>query len=143
MAIRLRPDVNTKFHIDLSWWEKSKKDIRLFMQSMLCQECRSDFSSYDLEEKIDWVDEETAEVVRVDPLWHTIRACCAQKPGYVTEDTPIIDGIFMTFLSNGNRPLSMLQLYEMLGKRPPETMLRMLTSGTTYLGLRPVRERSR
>ena len=141
MVMRLRPDVNTKFHIDLAWWEKNRKDIRLYMQNVLCQECRADFSSCNLDEEIDWVDEETAEVAQVDPLWHTIRACCSKKPGFVAEDTPIIDGIFMTFLSNGNKPLSVTALYELLGKRPPETMLRMLTGGRTYLGIRPVRRR--
>lgn len=141
MVIRLRSDVNTKFHIDLNWWAKNHKDIRLYMQNALCPECREDFASYDLEEQIDWVDEETGEVSQVDPLWHTIRVCCSQKPDYITEDTPVIDAIFMTFLSNGNKPLSVIELHRSIGKRPPETLLRMLTGGQTYLGLRPANRR--
>lgn len=139
MAIRLRPDINTKFYIDLNWWEKNHKDIRVFMRNALCADCRNDLASYDLNEKIDWVDEETAEVTQVDPLWHTIRACCSLKPGYITPDTPIIDAIFMTFLANGNKPLSIVELHALLDKRPPETILRMLTGGVVYLGLRPAR----
>jgi hypothetical protein len=138
MPVLLRPNVDTKFHIDLGWWEKSHKDMRVYMQNALCKSCRTDLADVDLDEKLDWVDEETGEVTQVDPLWHTIRACCSDKPEYVTEDTPIIDAIFMTFLSNGNKPLSVSELHEMLDKRPPETILRMLTRGRTYLGIRPV-----
>jgi len=137
MAIRLRPDINTKFHIDMNWWEKNHKDIRIYVRNALCGECRKDFADADLTEAVDWVDEETAEVAQVDPLWHSIRTCCSLKPGYITPDTPIIDAIFMTFLANGNKPLSIVELHAKLDKRPPETILRMLTGGTVYLGLRP------
>ena len=141
MVVRLRPTLDTKFHIDLSWWDKNHKDIQLYMRDALCSSCRSDFESFDLDEKIDWVDEETAEVAQVEPLWHTLRACCSQKPGYVTDETPVIDAVFLTFLANGNKPLSVNELYELMPKRPPETLLRMLAGGTTYLGIRPVRNR--
>lgn len=141
MVLLLRPDINTKFHIDLNWWEKTHKDIRLYMQNALCDECRTDLADVDLDEKLDWVDEETGEVSQVDPLWHTIRACCSRKEDYIGVDTPIIDAIFMTFLANGNKPLSVVELYEKLDKRPPETILRMLTRGQTFLGIRPLHSR--
>jgi len=141
MAIRLRSDVNTKFHIDLRWWKKNRKDIRLYVKDALCDECRQDYAEYVGDEKLDWVDPETAEVLEVDPLWHSIRTCCSLKPSYIMPDTPIIDAIFLTFLANGNQPLSALELYERLDKRPPETILRMLTRGKTYLGIRRVREK--
>ncbi len=140
MGIPLRPDVNTKFHIDLKWWEKNNRDIRVYLKDLLCEDCRRAFAGYAAAEETDWIDPETAEVTQEDALWHTIRTCCGQKPDYITQDTPIIDGIFMTFLANGNKPLSVLELYERLDKRPPETILRMLTRGQTYMGLRPARE---
>lgn len=140
MAIRLRYDVNTKFHIDLGWWEKNNKDIRIYLKDLLCSECRAKLAEYADQEEIDWVDPVTAEVKRVDPLWHTIRVCCSTKPNYIKPETPIVDAVFLTLLANGNEPLSVRELYERIDKRPPETILRMLTSGKTYLGIRPLRE---
>lgn len=138
MTIRFRHDVNTKFHIDLSWWEKNNKDIRIYMKDALCASCRQDLAAYGDEEEIDWVDPETAEVSKVDPLWHTLRICCSTKPDYITPETPVIDAVFLTFLANGNEPLSPVELYKMIGKRQPDVLLRMLTKGKTYLGIRPV-----
>ena len=139
MGIPLRPDVNTKFHIDLRWWDKNNRDIRVYLRDLLCEDCRQVFAGYKEGEEVDWIDPETAEVTQEDALWHAIRTCCSQKAGYLTQDTPIIDAIFLIFLGNGNRPLSVLELYEKLDKRPPETILRMLTRGQIYMGLRPAR----
>jgi len=138
MPIRLRPDINTKFHIDLKWWEKNNRDIRVYMRDLLCDECREVFAGQAGEGVVDWVDPQTGAVTQEDALWHTIGTCCSHKPDYITESTPIIDAIFLTFVANGNQPLSVQELYERLDKRPPETILRMLTRGQTYLGLRPV-----
>jgi hypothetical protein len=135
-----RPDVHTKFHIDLSWWEKSHKDINIYMKDLLCAECKEALVGYTPGDKFDWVDDQTAEVTQEDALWHSIRACCAQKPGNIKAETPIIDAIFLTFLANGNKPLSIEELHERLNKRPPDVILRMLTKGQVYLGLRPARE---
>ncbi|MGC9360975.1 MAG: hypothetical protein ACP5G7_11500, partial [Anaerolineae bacterium] len=90
------------------------------------------------EHLIDWVDESTGEVRRVDGLWHALNTCCSTRADYITPSTPIIESIFRTFLANGNTPLSIRELYELLDRRPPETILRMLTAGKVYLGIRPV-----
>lgn len=132
-----RPTVDTKFHIDMRWWEESNRNIRVYMREALCDECRNDFDGGDAGE-IDWVDEQTGEVTRVDGLVHALRTCCSMKPGYITPSTPIIDAVFRTFLANGNRPLSVRELYELLDRRPPEVLLRMLTAGQIYMGIRPV-----
>jgi len=132
-----RPTVDTKFHIDFSWWEKRNKDIRIFMRDLLCPECREAVGTLSDVKMVDTIDPETAEVTRIDAIWESIRACCSLKPGYLTSDTPLLDSIFRTFLANGNEPLSVLELYERLDKRPPETLLRMLTKGRTYLGIKP------
>ena len=131
-----RPTVDTKFHIDMRWWEESNRNIRVYIREALCDECRNEFSGADVGE-IDWVDEQTGEVTRVDGLIHALRTCCSTKPSYITPSTPIIDAVFRTFLANGNRPLSVRELYELLDRRPPEVLLRMLTAGQVYMGIRP------
>ncbi len=136
-----RPTVNTRFHIDMEWWDKNDRDIRVFINDLLCDSCRREFGDdlHDIDE-IDWVDEETGEVTRVDGLWHMLRICCANQSDYITPNTPVIDAVFRTFLANGNKPLSIIDLYERLDRRPPEVLLRILTAGRTYMGIRPVTE---
>ncbi len=139
MASRwLRPSIDTRFHIDLDWWRKQNRDIRIFLSQSLCDECRPLYAETKDSGEVDWVDPETAEVRREDALWSALRSCCSTKPGYITPSTPIIDSIFLTFVANGNQPLSPRELYERLDKRPPEMILRMLTGGQVYLGIRPV-----
>jgi len=133
----LRPTVDTKFHIDLNWWQRQNKDIRVFLQDILCEECRAGLD-LNHEQTVDMIDPDTAEVQRVDAMWEAIRACCSLKPGYITIDTPLLESIFRVFLANGNKPLSVRELHERLNKKPAETMLRLLTKGRVYLGIRPV-----
>lgn len=134
----LRPTIDTKFHIDFSWWEKQNRDIRIYMLDHLCPECRENLESIPPTVKVDMVDPETAEVTKVDVVWEAIRACCGQQPGYIAPETPLLDGIFRVFLANGNRPLSVLELHELLNRRPPDTILRVLTKGRVFMGIRPV-----
>jgi hypothetical protein len=138
MARWQRPTIDTKFHIDLAWWEQTGQDLRLYVSQALCDECRADLGGYEGERLIDWVDEFTGQVRRVDGLWHALNTCCSTRPDYITPNTPIVESIFRTFLANGNTPLSIRELYELLDRRPPELILRMLTAGQVYLGLRPV-----
>lgn len=134
-----RPTVETKFHIDLEWWSETHRDIHTFMREVLCDECRQHYATYEGQGEIDWVDDQTGEVNRVDALWHTIRTCCSLKHGYIAPNTPVVDAVFRTFLANGNKPLSINELYEILDRRPPATLLRLLTAGEVYMGIRPVK----
>lgn len=134
----LRPSVDTKFHIDFSWWEKQNKDIRVFMRELLCPECFEAATAAPDRQMVDMVDPDTAEVTQVDALWEAIRACCSLKPGYIAADTPILDSIFRVFIANGNRPLSIRELHERLDKKPADVMLRLLTRGQVYMGIKPV-----
>jgi len=131
------PTVNTKFHIDFSWWEKQNKDIHVFMRDLLCLECQSEIASSDPAALVDMIDPETAEVHQVDAMWEAIQACCSRKPDFIPPDAPILDSIFRTFLANGNKPLSPLELQSRLVKRPADLILRMLTKGQVYMGIRP------
>lgn len=134
------PTIDTKFRIDLNWWTEQRRDMRLYLREMLCSSCRAilnDPQAMTIE--IDWVDDQTGEVMRVDGLWHSLRTCCSTKPSYITPNTPIVEAVFRTFLANGNKPLSIRELYELLDRRPPQTLLRMLTADQVYFGIRPVR----
>jgi len=133
----LRPTIDTKFHIDFSWWDKQNRDIRIYMLDYLCPECRENLDSVRPTVKVDMADPETAEVTKVDVVWEAIRACCGQRTGYIAPETPLLDGIFRAFLANGNRPLSVRELHELLNRRPPETILRVLTKGRVSMGIRP------
>lgn len=134
-----RPTVDTKFHIDMAWWQENQRDIRVHIKDVLCDVCKEQCESVSTEDaEIDWVDEQTAEVTRVDWLWHSLRSCCSTRPEYISPNTPIVDAVFRTFLANGNEPLSVVELYALLDRRPPPTLLRILTGGSAYMGIRPV-----
>jgi len=137
MAEWHHPTVDSRFHIDLEWWRRNSRDIRVYLKELLCDQCRTDYARYEGEEEIDWVDEQTGEVKRVDGLWHIIRTCCSLKPGFVQPGSPIVDAIFLTLVANGNRPLSVRELHELVDRRPPAALLRILTAGRVYMGIRP------
>ncbi len=134
-----RPTVDTKFHIDVTWWQENNRDMRVYVREALCDECREAYKDYPDIGEIDAIDPQTGEVSREDGLMHVLRTCCSLKPDYITPTTPVVGAIFRTFLANGNQPLSVNELYELLDRRPPATILRMLTAGTVYMGIRPVR----
>jgi len=135
-----RPTVDTKFHIDLQWWEEQEgRDLRVYMREALCGECRDEYAGMEDLEAVGWVDDETGEGNEVDALLHSIRTCCGIKRDYITPNSPVVDAVFRTFLANGNKPLSMKELYELLDRRPPHLLLRIFTGGQVYMGIRPVR----
>jgi hypothetical protein len=141
MALRWqRPTLDTRFHIDMSWWDEHGRDIRVYMRDLLCEECRQALDALPADQPIDSVDPESGEVHQVDALWDTVQTCCAGKPGYVGADTPIVDAVFRLLIANGNKPTSMRELHGVVDRRPPETLLRTLTAGEVYLGIKPYRE---
>ena len=79
MARWMRPTVDTKFHIDFDWWEEKERNFRLHLLSHLCSDCQSRYKDHREAELIDWVDADTAEVTKVDGLWHSLRICCSQR----------------------------------------------------------------
>ncbi len=138
---RIKPGLNTPFHIDYSWWERESREFRVYLLSHLCAEHRLQFESIEETELIDWVDPETAEVQPVDSLQHTLRTHCAQQPGYLEEHTSLIDAIFRVFLANGNAPLTPVEMAERIGRKGQgQTILKTLSGGRVYKGLRPVVE---
>ena len=134
----IKPDLETKFHIDFDWWEREGRDLRVYLQSHLCPECKVIYTNHRGSEEVDWIDPDTAEVTRVDALWQSLRTHCSQRPDFITENTPLTDAVFRAFLANGNAPLSAIELHEILGRRTAETILRTLGGRKIYKGIRPV-----
>jgi hypothetical protein len=141
MPVWKRPTLDTKFHIDYDWWEENGKDIRVTIRSQLCPDCQARFPDHRNTEAVDWVDPDTAEVVRGDALLQCLRSECSQKPGFISQNNPLVTNIFRLFLLNGNQPLSPRELHNQITWADPQTILRTLSGGQVYLGIRPVVER--
>jgi hypothetical protein len=138
MAKWIKPNLNTKFHIDFDWWKNTGRDFRVFLWGNLCPECRQTFSASLDTQEIDWIDPHTAEVKQVDGLWQALRTHCSKLPDYITEETPLITAVFRTFLVNDNAPLSAIELQQQMGKKTPDLILRTIGSHKVHNGIRPV-----
>jgi hypothetical protein len=132
----VKPTLDTPFHIDYEWWEREGRDLRVYLRSYLCPEHRAVYESHPDVETIDWIDEDTAEVTRVDGLQHTLRVHCSLQPDYITPSTSLIDAVFRIFLANNNKPLTVVELGARI-RRDPDTILRALSGHQVYKGLRP------
>jgi hypothetical protein len=132
----VRPTVDTKFHIDSAWWERSDREMEVYLLGQLCPEHRAAYADMDAGSKIDVVDAETAEVRQVPGIQHTLITHCARQPGYVTPQTALVNAVFRLFLANGNVPLTPREMEQRLGK-PAATILRTLSSPRVYKGIRP------
>ncbi len=132
----LRPTLDTPFHIDYGWWNKTDRDLRVYLRGHLCAEHRAQFEANSDVEMIDWVDPLTAEVKRMDGLVLQMRAHCARQPDFITEHTSIVDAAFRVFLINDNEPLTPRQLADQID-HDAETILRTIGGKQVYQGLRP------
>lgn len=132
---RIRPTLDTKFHIDYGWWEREGRDLRVYLLSHLPPERREFFAEHRDTEEIDWIDPVTAEVRKVDALQRALREA-SKQPDFITPHLSLVDAVFRVFLANNNTPLTPVELSELIG-RPPMTILRTLSGGTVYKGIRP------
>lgn len=133
----VKPTLQTEFHIDFDWWQKSDQDWRVYLQGLLCPEHRQAYADYSEGVKVDFIDPETAEVQQVDGVQHILITHCARQEGFITSHTAMVDAIFRLFLANGNEAMTPTELSEQLS-RPAVVILKVLSSGTVYRGVRPV-----
>jgi hypothetical protein len=134
---KLKKDV--KYRIDYDWWEKSDRDLRIYLQSHLCPEHQAMFADFSGDKKVDWIDPRTAEVRRVDGLEHTLQTHCSRQPDYITPSTPLVNAIFRVFLANGNSSLTVEEIANMIG-RPADTIERMLEGPRVFKGILRITE---
>ena len=135
---RIKPTLDTKFHIDYDWWDREEQELRVYLLSHLGSEQRERLADYRDTEEVDWVDPVTAEVHKVDALQRALQEA-AENPDFITARTSLVDAVFRVFLANNNTPLTPIELGERIG-RPPMTILRTLSGTNVYKGIRPVIE---
>jgi hypothetical protein len=135
----VKPTMSTPFHIDFDWWRQNDREWRIHLRSCLCPEHQQAYSDLNSDEKVDFIDPETAEVQRVDGLQHVLISHCSQAEDFITGRTSIVEAIFRLFLANGNVQMTAVELSERL-KRPPKTILRTISGVRVYKGIRPCPE---
>lgn len=140
MPIWKRPSLQTKFHIDFDWWRQNNKDIRVAVRGQLCRDCQARYPDHRNTEAVDWVDPETAEVVRTDALLQCLRSECSRKPEFISSANTLVTNVFRIFLLNGNQPLTPAELREHMPWVSVEAILRTLAGSTVYMGIRPADE---
>lgn len=133
----IKPNLDTPFHIDYTWWERQGLDLNVKLLSHLCPEHREAYSGQQVGDKIDWIDWDTGEVRPVDGLQYVITTHCSKQTGYIVQAPTLIEAIFRAFLSNANQPLTPRALAPLVGHRP-EQILRVLSGRRVQLGIRPM-----
>jgi hypothetical protein len=132
----MKPTLDTKYHIDYSWWERSSEDLRMYLLSHLLPEQRERLSQSDEQRMVDYIDPETGEVFQLDELGLAIQIA-AEDSNFINPHTSLVDSIFRVFLANGNFPMTPRELAERTG-RQANTILKTLSGGQIYKGIRPI-----
>jgi hypothetical protein len=132
----VKPTLDTPFHIDFDWWKANDNNWQVFLQSFLCDEHKEVFNKITDDQKIDYIDPVTAEITQVDALQNTLITHCAQLPGFISENTPLVDAVFRAFLANGNQPHSPNQLSQKFPKSAI-TILQTVAALENRRGIRP------
>jgi hypothetical protein len=136
----LRPTTNTLFHIDWSWFERNGLDVQSLIRNQLSPNLLRKFADGHSPEEVDYIDPTTGEVFRLDSLRETILAESRWEPDYINNSLPLMQGVFRVFLAENNLPLSPVDLAHHLGRRDPETILRVLTASGVQNGVVPLRK---
>lgn len=132
----VKPTVETKYHIDYGWWERSREeDLRTYLLSHLLPEQRDRLSQAHQERVVDFIDPNTGEVFQLDELQLAIQLA-AQDSNFINPHTSTVDSIFRVFLKYNNAPMSPRELAAQTG-RSAETILKTLSGGRIYKGIRP------
>lgn len=132
----VKPTLETPLHIDFEWWKQNDGNWRVYLWGYLCADHQKIFASMNQNTDIDFVDMDTGIVRTVDGLQNILMAHCARQPGFITENTALVDAVFRVFLANGNRPLSSIELEQEI-RRPATTILRTMAGARIYKGVRP------
>lgn len=132
----MKPTLDTKYHIDYSWWERSSEDLRMYLLSHLLPEQRDRLSQSDEQRMVDYIDPETGEVFQLDELGLAIQIA-AEDANFINPHTSLVDSVFRVFLANGNFPMTPRELADRTG-RQANTILKTLSGGQIYKGIRPI-----
>ncbi|MFC1993462.1 hypothetical protein ACFLV3_06650 [Chloroflexota bacterium] len=132
-----REDINTdytetKWFIDLDWFQQNERSFPFLAQNCLCPKCRKRLK----------VDKKEATA---NDLLSAIKSCCSKAPGFIAPKMPALESIFRLFLANGNQPLYLEELGKQLSKwrggdtyRTSDEVLPRLLKNDCHYGLRQV-----
>lgn len=133
----IKPTLDTKFHIDYEWWNRNTEDdLHTYLLSHLPQEWRDQLSHESGTRVVDYINPDTGEVIQLDELGLAIQEA-ARDPNFINPQTSLVDSIFRVLLVNGNAPQSPRELAVQIG-RPAGVILKMLSGGRVYKGIRPI-----
>jgi hypothetical protein len=132
----IKPTMDTKFHIDYSWWERENNDLHSYIMTHLPPDLREQMGDKDEFQQIDYIDPQTGEVTRLDELGVAIREA-ASRDDYINPQTSLVDSVFRVFLANDNTPRTPKELEEDTG-RDARTILKTFGGIRVYRGIRPV-----
>ena len=130
-----KPTLDTKFHVDLAWWDSQQVNFLTFLRGQACEACREKHASG---ETFDWIDPATGEVYQLDLLWHCIQTECSQSPDYLDARTPIATAVFRAFVLKDNQPMTPAEIHEVIQKKDPAMILRTIGGRQIYHGIRPI-----
>ena len=124
--------VESRWFIDLEWFQSSNRSFSALAQHCLCIRCRERLR----------IDEEE---VPADEILAAIKDCCSKEPDFITAGLPVSESIFRIFLANGNQPLGLeelgKQLIEWRAGNPYHTSVEVLSrllESDRYYGLKRV-----
>jgi len=126
-------DVNTPFHIDLSWWESRGRNLGRFLSEILGDKK----PALNGGEPLDYIDPETAEIHQLDPRWVHVLVHRARKPDYITSATPLTNAMLRALIENLNEPMTAVELYRRINRASPDTLLRVLRTARVQYGIVP------
>jgi hypothetical protein len=132
----IKPTLDTRFHIDYDWWERNPgEDLRIYLLSHLSPEQRERLSQSPEGSVVDYIDPETGEVFPLDELHLALRVA-AEDPNFLSSNVSLVDCVFRALIKNNNVPLSAREIEALTG-RSADTIVRTLTRGQIYKGIRP------
>ncbi|MEQ8677564.1 MAG: hypothetical protein RLP44_13795 [Aggregatilineales bacterium] len=132
----VKPKLESKFHIDYQWWERSTEDLRVYLLSHVQPDQRDRISQSEENQLIDYIDPDSAEVFELDELKLAIQIA-AKTPDFINPQNSLVDNVFRVFLRNNNTPMTPLELADEIG-RPAETILKTFSGLRIYKGIRPI-----
>lgn len=137
MAKFIRPTLETKFHIDFSWWQQPNKNLRAFLQGHVCPDSQA--AAAEVKGQLfDWVSPVTGEVFEIDELWHVLYKNCRSDPDFFDARIPLTTAIFRAFIVNNNTPLTPIEIHHVIQKKSPDMILRTIGRRQVYKGIKPV-----
>jgi hypothetical protein len=119
--------MKSRWAISSDWFTRNNRSITALLENYLCPECARKFTAGEKESSS-------------ESLMDTVNSCCSHLPGFINEKTPLLEGMFRFFLSNGNTPVTIEELSEHLNRirggnaylNSPETLLRLLKADMYY-----------